>query len=134
MQEVEGWVVDGELDYTLLRGDTGPLVYPAGFLYVFAVLRWATGGGRGRAAIMIAQWIFLGLYLLILAVVLRIYNATRPGPPWVVLLLALSKRVHSLFMLRMFNDCWAMLLAYVAVLACMRHKVHHKDLVGRLKP
>lgn len=29
MQEVEG-VVNGTWDYTKLRGDTGPLVYPAG--------------------------------------------------------------------------------------------------------
>lgn len=123
MQEVEGWVVEGELDYTLLRGDTGPLVYPAGFMYLYAALRWITGGGRGRAAVAVAQWVFLGLYLAVLALVLRVYAAARPGPPWIVLLLALSKRVHSLFVLRLFNDCWAMLFAYAAVLAFMRHRV-----------
>lgn len=34
MEEVEG-VVNGTYDYTLLKGDTGPLVYPAGFVYIF---------------------------------------------------------------------------------------------------
>ena len=32
MQEVEGYL-GGERNYELIRGDTGPLVYPAGFLY-----------------------------------------------------------------------------------------------------
>ena len=32
----------GERDYALLRGDTGPLVYPAGFVYLFSALRWVT--------------------------------------------------------------------------------------------
>ena len=33
----------GERDYTKLRGDTGPLVYPAGFVYLFSWLRDVTG-------------------------------------------------------------------------------------------
>ncbi|XP_022258801.1 dol-P-Man:Man(5)GlcNAc(2)-PP-Dol alpha-1,3-mannosyltransferase-like isoform X3 [Limulus polyphemus] len=44
MQEVEG-VVNGTLDYTKLEGDTGPLVYPAGFVYIFLVLYYLTGRG-----------------------------------------------------------------------------------------
>lgn len=34
MQEVGGFL-DGERNYTALRGDTGPLVYPAGFVYLY---------------------------------------------------------------------------------------------------
>ncbi|KAH0954689.1 hypothetical protein HN011_005994 [Eciton burchellii] len=37
MQEVEGFL-NGTLDYSKLRGDTGPLVYPAGFVYIFSGL------------------------------------------------------------------------------------------------
>jgi alpha-1,3-mannosyltransferase len=44
------------------------------------------------------------------------------GPPWIVLLLAASKRVHSLFVLRLFNDCVAMLLAYAAVALFQRRR------------
>ena len=41
--QVDGFL-GGERDYSQLRGDTGPLVYPAGFLYAFTVLKWVTGG------------------------------------------------------------------------------------------
>lgn len=36
MQEVKGFL-DGERNYLNLRGDTGPLVYPAGFVYAYSV-------------------------------------------------------------------------------------------------
>lgn len=44
MQEVKGFL-DGERNYSNLKGDTGPLVYPAGFVYVFSFLRWLTDEG-----------------------------------------------------------------------------------------
>ena len=38
MDEVGGFL-RGERDYTKLEGDTGPLVYPAGFVYLYAILK-----------------------------------------------------------------------------------------------
>jgi alpha-1,3-mannosyltransferase len=42
------WKVDafreGERDYTKIEGDTGPLVYPAGFLYVYSAIKFLTAG------------------------------------------------------------------------------------------
>ena len=42
------WKVDafreGEMDYTKIEGDTGPLVYPAGFLYVYSAIKFLTAG------------------------------------------------------------------------------------------
>lgn len=35
------WV---ERDYSKLKGDTGPLVYPAGFLYIYSAIQYVTGG------------------------------------------------------------------------------------------
>ena len=45
MQEVSGYL-SGERNYNNLSGDTGPLVYPAGFLYVFSVIKWLTNSGQ----------------------------------------------------------------------------------------
>jgi len=45
MQEVGGYL-QGERDYLKLRGETGPLVYPAGFIYVYAWLYHLTQEGQ----------------------------------------------------------------------------------------
>ena len=44
MQEVKGFL-DGERNYMNLKGDTGPLVYPAGFVYIFSLLYYLTQEG-----------------------------------------------------------------------------------------
>jgi len=73
MQEVEG-VVNGTFDYTQLQGDTGPLVYPAGFVYIFMGLYYITDFGNN---IKLAQYIFAGLYIVNLLLVLRIYGKSK---------------------------------------------------------
>ena len=118
MEEVEGFL-GGERNYTMIHGGTGPLVYPAGFLYVFTILRWLTSNGSN---ILIAQCIFGGIYILNLLVVLMIYREDRSLPSYVSVLLLLSKRVHSIYMLRMFNDCIAVLLGYMAILLFIRSR------------
>ena len=114
MDEVGG-VLDGDFDYVNLRGETGPLVYPAGFVWVYVPLHWVTGGG---ANVRLAQFFFVALIAVNLFVVLRIYNLTRFAPPWVALFFLCSKRVHSLFVLRLFNDCVTATVFHVALL-CM---------------
>eukprot|EP00899_Mesostigma_viride_P018134 jgi/Mesvir1/26321/Mv22501-RA.1 len=110
MSQVDGFL-SGERDYTKLRGGTGPLVYPAGFLYIFSALKYITSG-----LIYPAQLIFCALYVLNAAVVLAIYVRSRLVPPWALPLLCASKRVHSIFVLRLFNDVVAMLLVYASFL------------------
>ncbi len=92
-------------------------MYPAGFVYFYAMLRSATGG-----AVAAAQPVFAALYVATLAVVLAVYVAAGVVPPAALPLLCLSKRVHSIYVLRLFNDPVAMLPAFAAVaLAQRRH-------------
>ena len=68
MMKRDGLPTQGERDYELIKGGTGPLVYPAGFLYLYTALRWLTGG-----AILPAQLLFAVLYLANQALVLALY-------------------------------------------------------------
>ena len=62
MQEVEG-VSNGTYDYSQLRGDTGPLVYPAGFVWLYMGLYYITSQGtniilaQGSLALIISSFI-----------------------------------------------------------------------------
>ncbi|XP_076181662.1 alg3, alpha-1,3- mannosyltransferase [Ptiloglossa arizonensis] len=112
MQEVEGFL-NGTLDYSKLGGDTGPLVYPAGFVYIFSILYYITGHG---AEIKIAQYFFAALYIILLILVFRIYAKTKKVPPYVLIIMCCtSYRVHSIFTLRLFNDPVAMVLLFASL-------------------
>ncbi|XP_066049584.1 dol-P-Man:Man(5)GlcNAc(2)-PP-Dol alpha-1,3-mannosyltransferase isoform X2 [Chamaea fasciata] len=112
MQEVEGFA-NGTLDYTQLKGDTGPLVYPAGFVYIFLGLYHVTGRGSD---IRLAQYLFAGLYLLNLLLVFRIYCRANKVPPYVFFFMCCaSYRIHSIFVLRLFNDPVAMAILFLAI-------------------
>ena len=87
-------------------------MYPAGFVYLFSWLQRATGG-----AVPAAQLIFAALYVATQALVMALYIRTRAMPPWTLALLCVSRRLHSVFVLRLFNDCWAMFVAYAATYA-----------------
>lgn len=131
MEEVDFWL-DGEYDYRKIYGNTGPLVYPAGFLYLFGFLQWLTG-----REIMNAQIIFLGFYVAIQAVVMTLYtivlrqmrglkNEDTTPQVWSFRIamgcLCLSKRFHSIFLLRLFNDGPTMLVAYLSFWCFMKNK------------
>ena len=118
MQEVAGFEA-GERRYSHLSGDTGPLVYPAGFLYVFYLLKKATDEGR---SILTAQWIFAGIYIGLTYLVLRVYQTIEAVPRWTWFLIILSKRIHSIFVLRCFNDGVAVLFGYLALLHFAKSK------------
>lgn len=45
-------------------------------------------------------------------------------PWWALSLLCLSKRLHSIFVLRLFNDCFAMTLLHAAICSFLYQKWH----------
>lgn len=61
-------------NYTQIEGPTGPLVYPAGHLYVFYLLKELTDEGSD---IRSAQFIFLFIYIAQLILVYKIYSHKR---------------------------------------------------------
>ncbi|KAI5082988.1 hypothetical protein GOP47_0002731 [Adiantum capillus-veneris] len=116
MSQVDGFL-GGERNYSNLRGDTGPLVYPAGFLYVYTAIQYITGG-----IVSNAQVVFGFLYIFNLVIVLAIYWQAKVLPWWAFFLLCLSKRVHSIFVLRLFNDCIAITLAHCSILLFQKNR------------
>ncbi|CAH9079168.1 unnamed protein product [Cuscuta europaea] len=118
MSQVSGFL-GGERDYENLKGDTGPLVYPAGFLYLYSAIQYVTGG-----QVFLAQILFGFLYIVNLGITLSIYLKTNVVPWWALLLLSLSKRVHSIFVLRLFNDCLATTILHGALLSLLYQKWH----------
>jgi len=112
MQEVEG-VVNGTFDYSELKGDTGPLVYPAGFVYVYLILYYVTQFGKN---IRLGQLIFVGIYLTLISAVFYIYYRVNKVPPYAyVVMCFLAYRIHSIFVLRLFNDPIAMTFLYISI-------------------
>lgn len=110
--------VSGERDYTLIKGSTGPLVYPAGHVYFYTILHHLTDEGRD---IFLGQILFGFLYLVTLVFVMACYRQAG-APPYLFPLLVLSKRLHSIFLLRLFNDGPAALAMWVSIFLFMNRK------------
>jgi len=118
MEEVEG-VYNGTFDYSLLKGDTGPLVYGGGFVSIYYILYLITEFGK---SIRLAQHLFGFLYVLNLFIVFLIYKESKNTPYYIIVLLCLSRRIHSVFVLRLFNDCFGMFFIYFAIYLFLRDR------------
>jgi alpha-1,3-mannosyltransferase len=141
MQEVNFWLVDGEHDYRNIYGNTGPLVYPAGFMYLFGWLQFVTNGEIPKAQYVflvfyiVTQMIVFALYYIVLQQLRRSFNNKHDNKltnddkttttalalghqVWSFRIamgcLCLSKRYHSIFLLRLFNDGPTMMFAYLS--------------------
>ncbi|EQL28863.1 alpha-1,3-mannosyltransferase [Blastomyces dermatitidis ATCC 26199] len=117
MQQVSLFL-SGERDYALIKGSTGPLVYPAVHVYIYSALYHVCDDGRDIA---FAQVIFAILYLATLVIVMWSYRSAG-APPYLLPLLVLSKRLHSIFLLRLFNDAVATFFLWAAILMLQRRQ------------
>lgn len=115
----------GVRDYSKIRGGTGPLVYPGGHVMIFDLLYAFCDNGTN---IFKAQLIYMALYLVTLAVVLSIYRKIKL-PFYYAAFIVLSKRLHSIYVLRLFNDCWATLFVVLAVRMLLSRRVFTSSLL-----
>ena len=118
MQQVEG-VLNGERDYFKIKGNTGPLVYPAGFLYFFTVLYRLTNQGKN---ILIAQGLFAVIQCVTVYLVSKLMGISAKVSNIVMVLLLCSKRIQSIFVLRLFNDPVGMMFMYASIYAMVKKK------------
>jgi len=103
MQQVEQ-VLQGERDYALIKGDTGPLwycrsvqdnvdySYPAGHVWIYTALYKITSQGRD---IFGAQVIFMILYLATLAIALSLYRTTKVLPSDGMMILTAGPSIYT---------------------------------------
>ena len=78
-----------------------------------------TGGG---ANIRVAQYIFMAIYITQLLLTFRLYSKLCSIPPYTLLLTTLtSYRIHSIYILRLFNDPIAILFLYLALNSFIDH-------------
>ncbi|KAK6466042.1 Dolichyl-phosphate-mannose-glycolipid alpha-mannosyltransferase [Scheffersomyces coipomensis] len=105
MQQIK-LINEGEIDYAQVIGDTGPIVYPAGFVQIFQFLSYVTDGGKN---ILPGQVVFSYVLTVTNLLVLIIYTFTDHISPWPLYLLLGSKRLMSIYVLRLFNDCFTTL-------------------------
>ncbi|XP_018609311.2 dol-P-Man:Man(5)GlcNAc(2)-PP-Dol alpha-1,3-mannosyltransferase isoform X2 [Scleropages formosus] len=83
------------------------------FVYIFGALYYMTDRG---ANIRMGQYLFAVFYLVTLLLVFRIYHRTQKVPPYVFFFVCCaSYRIHSIFVLRLFNDPVAMMLLFASV-------------------
>lgn len=88
-------------------------MYPAGFVYVYTILYYVTSFGTN---LKLAQYIFLSIYIFQMYFSFRIYRFTQKVPPYALILCTLtSYRIHSIYVLRLFNDPIAVLLFYISL-------------------
>lgn len=82
-------------------------------MYIYTLFYYVTGRGTN---IRVAQYIFVAIYLLQMCLVLRLYSKSRKLPPYVLVISTFtSYRIHSIYVLRLFNDPIAILFLYAAI-------------------
>ncbi|KAI5966018.1 ALG3 [Candida theae] len=116
----------GELDYANIYGDSGPIVYPAGFITVYQYIQWLCGDNVKEA-----QYIFGYCFTATLALACFVYAQIWDLQPWPIYLFLASKRLLSIYVLRLFNDCWTTICMVGVVLLLQQAAVFKEAYKGK---
>lgn len=129
MEQIRSVVQNNNYQYDTIRGDTGPLVYPAGHYWIFKFLRdltinWKNNDDAyGVERIGEGQEVFRVLYLITLVLSFLVSLASGGVYPALTGLLACSYRLHSIYVLRLFNDCFTTFLVLLSILLLVSIKL-----------
>ena len=129
MEQIRSVTRDNNYQYDTIRGDTGPLVYPAGHYWIFKFLRDLTiswkdnDNAYGVERISEGQEVFRVLYLATLVFSFLICLASGGIYPALTGLLACSYRLHSIYVLRLFNDGFTTFLVLLSILMLVAIKL-----------
>ncbi|KAK0550760.1 dolichyl-P-Man:Man(5)GlcNAc(2)-PP-dolichol alpha-1,3-mannosyltransferase [Tilletia horrida] len=115
LQQAALFAQKGVRDYFQITGDSGPCVYPAGHLYLYSLFSLFT------SSIFQAQVVFGVIYVVNLGIVIALYYHAK-APTALLPFLALSKRLHSIYALRLFNDPLAISFLYISLLLLIRQR------------
>ncbi|KAK0549375.1 dolichyl-P-Man:Man(5)GlcNAc(2)-PP-dolichol alpha-1,3-mannosyltransferase [Tilletia horrida] len=115
LQQAALFAQKGVRDYFQITGDSGPCVYPAGHLYLYSLFSLFT------SSIFQAQVVFAVIYVVNLGIVIALYYHAK-APTVLLPFLALSKRLHSIYALRLFNDPLAISFLYISLLLLIRQR------------
>lgn len=129
MEQIRSVIKDDNYQYDTIKGDTGPLVYPAGHYWIFKFLRDLTINRKdnddafGVERISEGQEVFRVLYLVTLVISFLVCLASGHVYPSLTVLLSASYRLHSIYVLRLFNDCFTTFLVLLSILLMIAIKL-----------
>ncbi|CAI8495921.1 unnamed protein product [Hanseniaspora opuntiae] len=129
MEQIRSVIKDNNYQYDTIEGDTGPLVYPAGHYWIFKFLRDLTinwkdnDNAYGVERISEGQEVFRVLYLVTLVFSFLVSLASGSVYPSLTVLLSASYRLHSIYVLRLFNDCFTTFLVLLSILLMISIKL-----------
>lgn len=110
-------VIDGERDYAQIKGENGPLVYPAGHVYHFLLVYLLSFKGT----VWMGRIIYSFLSILLNFLIFQIYDEILPEESrWIKIFQALSQPLLKIVIDRLFNDIFVMLYLYAAVLFLLK--------------
>ncbi|GJQ13664.1 hypothetical protein GpartN1_g5455.t1 [Galdieria partita] len=125
LQQVYQVFREGKRDYSQIRGDSGPLVYPGGFLFIYRLFYAMSNGGSDLLPVQICFALIHSATLCTVCAICIYCQLDTKEFLFCSVPLLFSRRVMSIHVLRLFNDAIVTFLSYLSILffVAQRHFV-----------